>query len=77
MMNVTRSAVATICVLVLFGVGTATSAEAPNADADALQLLKKMTDYLGGLETFSPVSYTHLTLPTTSALCRSRWAAGR
>ena len=21
-----------------------------------------------------PVSYTHLTLPTTSALCRSRWS---
>ena len=25
----------------------------------------------------APVSYTHLTLPTTSALCRSRWARGR
>nr|WP_307835705.1 hypothetical protein [Elizabethkingia sp. ASV34] len=23
-----------------------------------------------------PVSYTHLTLPTTVALCRSRWWAG-
>ena len=23
----------------------------------------------------APVSYTHLTLPTTSALCRSRWSA--
>jgi hypothetical protein len=53
MMNVTRSAVATICVLALFGVGTATSAEAPNADADALQLLKTMTEYISGLESFS------------------------
>ena len=25
---------------------------------------------------YDPVSYTHLTLPTTSALCRSRWAPG-
>ena len=23
---------------------------------------------------FKPVSYTHLTLPTTLALCRSRWS---
>ena len=23
---------------------------------------------------FGPVSYTHLTLPTTKALCRSRWS---
>ena len=23
---------------------------------------------------YTPVSYTHLTLPTTSALCRSRWS---
>ena len=27
-----------------------------------------------GLENSYPVSYTHLTLPTTSALCRSRWS---
>nr|WP_199163287.1 hypothetical protein [Elizabethkingia sp. ASV34] len=26
------------------------------------------------LQFHSPVSYTHLTLPTTVALCRSRWA---
>nr|WP_199163267.1 hypothetical protein [Elizabethkingia sp. ASV34] len=24
---------------------------------------------------YVPVSYTHLTLPTTVALCRSRWSA--
>nr|WP_199163281.1 hypothetical protein [Elizabethkingia sp. ASV34] len=24
---------------------------------------------------YIPVSYTHLTLPTTVALCRSRWSA--
>lgn len=53
MMKVTRSAIATLCVLALLGVGPAFSAETPNADADALQLLKKMTDYLGGLENFS------------------------
>ena len=23
---------------------------------------------------FPPVSYTHLTLPTTGSLCRSRWS---
>ena len=26
-----------------------------------------------GIDIVTPVSYTHLTLPTTSALCRSRW----
>ena len=27
-----------------------------------------------GISKSAPVSYTHLTLPTTSALCRSRWS---
>ena len=25
-------------------------------------------------DSFVPVSYTHLTLPTTGSLCRSRWS---
>ena len=29
---------------------------------------------LGMSEIFLPVSYTHLTLPTTGSLCRSRWS---
>lgn len=53
MMKVNGCAVATLFVLALFSVGPAASAETPGADADALQLLKKMTDYLGGLQNFS------------------------
>ena len=52
-MTVTRNAIAALCVLALVGIGTVASAATPNADPDALQLLKRMTDYLGNLENFS------------------------
>ena len=32
------------------------------------------TMMLGAVLAYTSVSYTHLTLPTTSALCRSRWS---
>lgn len=53
MTTVTRNTIAALCVLALAGAGTAVSAEKPAVDANALHLLKKMTDYIGGLENFS------------------------
>ncbi len=53
MTTVTRLAIAMLCVLALVGFAASASAETSNADADALKVLKKMTDYLGGLENFS------------------------
>ena len=49
MTTVTRSAMAVLCAIALVG----PAAAAPEANPDALQILKKMTDYLGGLENFS------------------------
>ena len=55
MTTVTRSAIAVLCALALVGFASVAPAGTPtsNADADALQILKKMTDYVGGLEKFS------------------------
>jgi len=53
MTTATRRTIGVLCAFALVGFATAAPAESPNADADALQILKKMTDYLGGLETFS------------------------
>lgn len=55
MTTVTRSSIAVLCVLALVGFASVASAGAPtpNADPDALQILRGMTDYLGGLESFS------------------------
>jgi len=50
MKTVTRSAIAVLCVIALAGSAVA---GAPDADPDALQILKRMTDYMGSLETFS------------------------
>ena len=36
--------------------------------------LKKRPPAPGELRRFAPVSYTHLTLPTTDVVCRSRWS---
>ena len=55
MTTVTRSLIAVSCVLALVGFASVASAGAPTpkADPDALQILKGMTDYLGGLKSFS------------------------
>jgi hypothetical protein len=53
MTTVTRNAIAVLCALALVGVGSVAAAQTPNADPDALHTLKRMTDYLGGLGTFS------------------------
>lgn len=53
MTNVTRSVIAGLCVVVLVGIAGSAAAGTPDADHDALQILKRMTDYLGGLENFS------------------------
>jgi len=50
MTTVTRSAIAVLCVIALVGPAVA---ETPDADPDALQILKRMTDYMGSLQTFS------------------------
>mgnify|MGYP001820849116 CR=1 FL=1 len=34
----------------------------------------RTSDYLNELAGCEPVSYTHLTLPTTCTPCRSRWS---
>ena len=39
--------------------------------ANLLELFTKVEIIFGNL---APVSYTHLTLPTTSGWCRSRWS---
>ena len=44
--------------------------EGTSAHALAEYKLKKLL----GLDTKDPVSYTHLTLPTIAAECRSRWS---
>ena len=41
---------------------------------ESLTLLKEAAAYVEGKE---PVSYTHLTLPTTLCMCRSRWSRER
>ncbi len=53
MTNVTRSVIAGLCAVTLVGPVGVASAGTPSADPDALQILKRMTDYLGGLKTFS------------------------
>ena len=37
-------------------------------------LLFLLRHQLPSMTSFQPVSYTHLTLPTTGSLCRSRWS---
>ena len=49
------------------------SAVRPNRMAGILSILTIFLIW-GMFTGSSPVSYTHLTLPTTSALCRSRWS---
>lgn len=57
MKTVTRSAIGVAMVLAVIGaaaVATAqTPAQTPSADPDALQILKRMTDYMASLEAFS------------------------
>jgi len=53
MTNVTRNVIAGLCAVALVGTVGVASAGTPNAEPDALQILKKMTDYLSGLENFS------------------------
>jgi hypothetical protein len=50
MTNVSRIVIAVLYVIALIGPAAAGS---PEADPDALQILNRMTDYLGGLENFS------------------------
>jgi len=53
MTTVTRSAIAGMIAIAMIGAAAAVSAGTPAADPDALKTLKKMTDYLGGLQSFS------------------------
>ena len=42
--------------------------------ATAIREEKEVKGIQIGKEEMKPVSYTHLTLPTTGSLCRSRWS---
>jgi len=53
MTTATRNALAAALAVAVIGAAPAVMAATPNADSDALQILKRMTDYLGGLESFS------------------------
>jgi len=52
MTTVTRSVAAALCGIAMICAPSVVSA-GPNADADALKILKNMTEYIGGLESFS------------------------
>ena len=43
-------------------------------DLNAEQRRRMLRDGTDNPEAYDPVSYTHLTLPTTLCMCRSRWA---
>ena len=56
-----------ICASLLRDMGAGTLAEQLPADFDVVALSKNgKTEYMGNLITLTPVSYTHLTLPTNS-----------
>ena len=46
--------------------------DVPQVCADLERILDKKSDYVD--DSFAPVSYTHLTLPTIHVECRSRWS---